>query len=264
MPDLTLIAALFGVSFVAGLIDAIAGGGGLLTVPALLLAGLDPVAAIATNKVQGTAGALSSTIAFARRGMIDWKRAAPAAIAASLAAIAGAIAANLAPRSWLEAFVPVLLIAVALYFALRGPLQESDSHARMTPALFAATLAPAVGFYDGLFGPGAGSFYMVGYVSLLGLGIVRATANTKLLNAASNIGGLALFAASGVIVWSIGLAMALGAFLGAQAGSRLAIRHGARIIKPLIVVICFAMAIKLLADPANPLSIFARGLFASR
>jgi len=239
--DPGLLLGLFGVAVGAGCVDAIAGGGGLMTLPALILAGLDPVSAIATNKLQGTAGSVSATVAFARRGLIRWPEAWPIALAAGLASVAGALCVSLLPRAVLDAAVPVLLVGIALYFATARRMSNEDAAARVTPLVFAATVAPLVGFYDGVFGPGAGAFYMVGFVTLLGLGVVRATAHTKLANAASNVGALALFAASGHVVWAIGLAMAAGAFLGAQ------------MIRPLLVTIACAMALRLLSDPANPL-----------
>ena len=260
--DPGLIAGLFGVAVLAGCCDAIAGGGGLLTLPALLLAGLDPVSAIATNKLQGSAGSVSATIAFARRGLIRWREAGPAALGAGAASLAGAFCVSLLPKGLLDAAVPLLLVGIALYFATARRIRNEDAAARITPALFAMTLAPAVGFYDGVFGPGAGSFYMIGFVSLLGLGIVRATAHTKLANAASNLASLALFAVQGAVLWPVGLAMALGAFLGAQAGSALAMRLGARLIRPLLVVIACAMALRLLSDPGNPLRRAVTGFFA--
>jgi uncharacterized membrane protein YfcA len=252
-PDLSLLVLLFGVAVIAACFDAIAGGGGLLTVPSLILAGMDPVSAIATNKLQGSAGTLSSTYAFARHGLIDWRKALPIAILAGLAAIAGALSVSLVPKPVLAGLVPLVLVAIALYFALAPRMGEDDARQRLAPALFNAAVVPVVGFYDGVFGPGAGSFYMVGFISLLGYGVVRATAYTKLANAASNIGGLMLFAATGVIVWPVGLVMALGAVLGAQIGSRLALKLGARIIRPLIVIMCCLMALRLLNDAQNPL-----------
>ncbi len=197
MIDPETIAGLFGVAVIAGAIDAIAGGGGLMTLPALLLAGLDPVSAIATNKLQSSAGSISATIAFARRGLIRWRVAGPAALAAGLASVAGALCVSLLPRAFLDGLVPLLLIGIALYFATARRMSNDDATARIGPNLFALTLAPAVGFYDGVFGPGAGSFYMIGFVTLLGLGVVRATAHTKLSNAASNVGSLALFTLQG-------------------------------------------------------------------
>lgn len=251
--DAGTLAGLFGVAVVAGCCDAIAGGGGLMTLPALLLAGFDPVSAIATNKLQGSAGSVSASLAFARRGLIRWPEALPAALGAGAASVAGALCVSLLPRGVLDALVPLLLVGIALYFATARCIRNEDAAARTTPGLFALTLAPAVGFYDGVFGPGAGAFYMIGFVTLLGLGVVRATAHTKLANAASNLGSLALFTIQGVVIWPVGLAMALGAFLGAQVGSALAVRLGARLIRPLLVVIACAMAVRLLSDPANPL-----------
>ena len=118
---------------------------------------------------------------------------------------------------------------------------------------FAVGIAPVIGFYDGIFGPGAGAFYMVAIVTLLGYGALRATAHTKLANAASNVGALSLFVIKGAVIWPLGLAMAAGAFIGAQVGSRLAIRFGAKLIRPLLVVRSCLMAVKLLSDAQNPL-----------
>ncbi|WP_374730375.1 TSUP family transporter [Salinarimonas sp.] len=254
-----LLGLLFLVAVAAGCFDAIAGGGGLVTVPALLLAGLDPVAAIATNKLQGAAGTVSSTVAFARRGLIPWRTAWPIAAIAAAVSVLGALSASVLPAAWLEAGVPILLVAIALYFGLSRRMGEADVKARLTRPVFLLALVPPIAFYDGLFGPGAGSFYMAGFVAALGYGVVKATAHTKLANAASNLGGLALFAATGAVVWPIGLVMAAGALIGAQIGAALAVRFGARLIRPLLVAISCAMAIRLLADAQNPLRVWAAG-----
>jgi uncharacterized membrane protein YfcA len=264
LTDPATLVALFAVGAVAALFDAIAGGGGLVTLPALLLAGLDPVAAIATNKLQSSGGSVSATLVFARRGLIGWPLAWAYAAGAFAAAVLGALSVALLPKDVLKALVPVVLIGVALYFVLARRPSEVDARARMAPLAVAATVVPTIGFYDGVFGPGAGSFYMIGFVTLLGYGVTKATAHTKLANAASNLGGLALFALTGKVVWPVGLVMAAGAVLGGQIGSRLAIRHGARIIRPLLVTICCVMAIKLLADPANPLRVAVLALLPRR
>lgn len=251
--EIEWVAALVAVAALAGCIDAIAGGGGLITLPALMIAGLDPATALATNKLQGSAGSVSATVAFARRGLIDWRLGRPIMIASGGAAMIGALCVSLLSKAVLDAAVPVVLIAIALYFALSRRLGDEDRRARMPTPLFLLTLVPAIGFYDGFFGPGTGSFFTVGFISLLGFGAIRATAHTKLANASSNVGALAMFALTGAMNWGLGLAMAVGALLGAQIGSRLAIRGGARLIRPLIVVVCCAMALRLLSDPANPL-----------
>lgn len=259
--DIGLLATMFAVAAVAGAFDAIAGGGGLLTVPALLLTGMNPVAALGTNKLQGAVSAISSTSAFARRGLIDWKTALPVAACAAVAGLAGALCASLLSPRVLATLVPILLIVIALYFGFTRGLKGEDARPRLSVAVFAFCVAPLIGFYDGIFGPGAGAFYMVAIVTLLGYGVLKATAHTKLANAASNLGSLTLFIFKGVVVWPIGLAMAAGAFIGAQIGSRLAMRFGARLIRPLLVVMSCAMAVKLLSDPANPLRHAVTGLF---
>jgi len=122
----------------------------------------------------------------------------------------------------------------------------------MTALAFGLTAPVAIGFYDGIFGPGAGSFYMLAFVTLLGYGVVKATAHTKLVNFASNFGSLLLYAATGAVVWPVGLVMAGASLVGAQLGSRLAMRLGSRIIRPLLVLVSSLMALRLLLDPANP------------
>lgn len=252
MPDPTLL-ALFLVAALAAGVDAIAGGGGLLTLPALLLAGLDPVTALATNKVQSSAGSTSATIVFVRRGLIIWPLGLAFVAAAGGGAVAGAMSAAHVPRAVLQAAVPLILLGVAGYFLLARRPGDDDRRARMPAGAFALVAVAPIGFYDGIFGPGTGAFLTIAFVGLLGYGITRATAHAKLANAASNWGALGCFALSGRVDWRVGLVMAAGAVLGGQVGSRLALRHGARLIKPILVVVAGAMAIKLLADPTNPL-----------
>lgn len=255
MIDLTLqtVLMLTAAAFAAGFVDSIAGGGGLITIPALLLAGFSPVAALGTNKLQGMFGSGSATIHYAANGQVDLRRQLPSALLALVGGAIGALLATVVPGDFLRALLPVLLIAIALYFAFKPNMNDVDRAERLSPLLFGLTVVPAVGLYDGLFGPGTGSFLMLAFVTLAGYGVLKATAHTKLLNFASNIGGFVVFAAVGVIDWKIGLVMGVAQFLGARIGASLAIRVGARLIKPLLVVVCVALAVKLLADPANPL-----------
>ena len=240
-------------AFAAGFIDSIAGGGGLITIPALLLAGFAPVDALGTNKLQGLFGSGSATITYAARGQVDLRKQAPMTLLALVGGAAGAVLASLLPGDWLQTALPFILVAIALYFALKPNMNDVDRTERISPFLFGITLAPAIGFYDGLFGPGTGSFFMLAFVSLAGYGLLKATAHTKLLNFASNLGGFAAFALVGAVSWKIGLMMGAAQFLGARIGAGLAIMIGARLIKPLLVVTCIALAIKLLADPSHPL-----------
>ncbi|RVC75047.1 hypothetical protein EN745_28535 [Mesorhizobium sp. M4A.F.Ca.ET.022.05.2.1] len=243
-------------AFAAGFIDSIAGGGALITIPALLLAGFSPLETLGTNKLQGMFGSGSATIHYAANGHVDVRRQLPSAVLALAGSAAGASLATIVPGDALRALLPLLLIAIALYFAVKPNMGDVDRAERLSPFLFGLTVVPAIGFYDGLFGPGTGSFLMLAFVALAGYGVLKATTHTKLLNFASNIGGFAVFAAVGVVYWKIGLMMGVAQFFGARLGASLAIRIGARLIKPLLVVVCVALAVKLLADPANPLRLF--------
>ena len=145
-----------------------------------------------------------------------------------------------------------MLLGVASYFALSPRFGDRERHRLLSRPAFLATVVPLVGFYDGVFGPGAGSFYRAGFVAVLGFGVVGATAHTKLCNFASNLAGLVTFALGGHVVWALGLAMGAAAFLGAQVGARLAMRHGARLVKPLIVTVSLVLAVKLALTPGHP------------
>lgn len=251
-----LLALLALAAFAAGFVDGIAGGGGLITIPALLMAGLDPVTAIATNKLQGVFSTGSALYAYVRRGLVEW-RTMPLILAAALVSGAGGAAAvKSLPTEWLRVLVPVLLTLAALYFAFSPALNDKDAHKRLGVGAFTLVLVCPVAFYDGFFGPGAGSFYMLGIVGLLGFGVLRASAKTKALNFASNLASLGFFLSQGLAVWSYGLVMAVAGISGAQLGTRLAIRHGVRVIKPMLVVMCLAVAVRLLLDPSNPLRIY--------
>ncbi len=240
-------------AFAAGFIDSIAGGGGLITIPALLLAGFSPVEALGTNKLQGLFGSGSATIAYASKGLVDLRRQLPAAAMAFVASVVGALVATILPGDLLRLGLPFLLIAIALYFAFKPNMDDVDRAQRLSPFIFGLTVPPLIGFYDGMFGPGTGSFLILAFVSLAGYGVLKATAHTKFLNFASNVGGFSAFAAAGVVSWKIGLIMGVAQFLGARLGAGVAMKIGARLIKPLLVIMCMALAVRLLIDPAHPL-----------
>jgi hypothetical protein len=244
--DLAL--TLFLVATLAGLVDAIAGGGGLITVPALLWSGLDPVVALATNKAQGVFGSGAATLHFACQGAIDLRRSWLAVACTFVGAGAGALAVQVLGGETLALVVPVLLIAFALYFLFSPRVSDLDSRRRLGDLAFALLVGTGVGFYDGFFGPGTGTFFAMGYVALLGYNLRRATAHTKLLNFASNLAALLLFLAGGHIVWALALPMAAGQFIGAWLGVHLVLRHGTALIRPVLVVAALAVSLKLLLD----------------
>jgi uncharacterized membrane protein YfcA len=241
-----LLALLVLAGFIAGFIDSIAGGGGLITVPALMLTGADPVTALATNKLQGLFGSGTAALSYARGGLVDLRRQAGTAFMAFGAAFVGALIVTRLPTEWIDAAVPVVLVAIALFFAFKPGLTDENRVARLTGRGVALTAVPLVGFYDGVIGPGAGSFYMLGFMLLAGHGVLKATAHTKLVNFASNVGGLMGFLMILSPWWAVGLLMAVGTTCGAQVGALFAQRFGARLIKPLLVVTSTVMALKLL------------------
>ena len=203
MPDLALqlLLLLFLAGLLAGFIDSIAGGGGMITLPAMLLAGIPPLQALGTNKLQSLFGSASASWSYARHGHVDLRAQLPMALAAALGAVAGALLATVVPGSWLRAVLPFLLVGIALYFALKPDIGAVERHHRIGPRAFGLTFVPAIGFYDGVFGPGTGSFLMLGFVGLAGFGLLKATAHTKFLNFGSNVGAFGVFLASGAVLW---------------------------------------------------------------
>jgi uncharacterized protein len=233
-------------AFVAGFVDSIAGGGGLIAMPMLLFAGATPIEALATNKLQGAFGAGTATLAYARAGHVRLREQLGMAVISVCGAAAGALVAKSMPADLLRIIMPIILVGVAAFFALKPGLSDDSRVERLTPAVFAFTAVPLIAAYDGFFGPGTGSFFMLAFVMLAGFGMLKATAHTKLLNFASNIGSLAVFIPLGVMWWGVGIAMGLAQMGGATLGARMAMRVGAGLIKPLIVVVSLAMALRLL------------------
>ncbi len=236
---------LFFAAILASFVDAIAGGGGLITLPALLLTGMDPVWALGTNKLQSSFSSVSATYAFARRGLMDMRLAPKIVLVVFPSAVFGACCASWVDKTWFKNMVPILLVFVAIYFAFSPHLQKDERAAKMSMALFLALVLTALGFYDGIFGPGVGSFLMLAFTSLMGFSLFRSMAHTKLCNATSNLGALAVFAWQGKVMVFAALCMAVGAIMGSQLGAYCAMRFGARLVKPLLIFICLCMAAKL-------------------
>lgn len=243
-PEVLLL--LTAIAILAGLIDAIAGGGGLLTLPALLWAGVPPLQALATNKLQGSFGTATASLNYLRRGGFDLRGMAGPVGWTFVGAASGALAVQYLVADWLNALVPILLIGFSIYFLFSPRIADQDAHPRIAPVHFGPLVGFPVGFYDGFFGPGTGTFFAAGFVLLLGCNMRRATAGTKLLNFTSNIASLLFFAVGGQVIWSIGLCMGLGQIVGAWAGSHLVMRHGTALIRPLLVVVSIAISLKLL------------------
>jgi uncharacterized protein len=241
-----LLALLFALAVFAGLIDTMAGGGGLLVVPGLMAAGLDPISAFATNKLQAIFGTASATAQFWRRGKVRLKdHLFPAGVAFVSAFCGAATLSYLDPRL-LNAIVPFILISVAFLLLLKPNLGDIPRAARISRLAGAFTLIPLVGFYDGFFGPGTGTFFALGAVAVLGIGLEEATIHAKIYNFMSNLGGLLFFIGSGRPSWVYGAVMAAGTLIGGNLGARLILKHGVGVIKPMVVAISLALSVRLL------------------
>ncbi|MGD2118209.1 MAG: TSUP family transporter [Chromatiales bacterium] len=243
-----LVLLLFATGLLAGFVDSIAGGGGLLTVPVLLWTGMPPAMVLGTNKLQGSIGTLTSSFNFYRNGHVPLRSAALSMVCAFVGSALGTYAVRSLDASLLSRLLPLLLILFALYFLFSPRVNDIDAQHRIGRNLFALTAGFGIGFYDGFFGPGAGAFYVMAHIALLGYGIVRATAHTKVLNFASNISALLFFQIAGLVSWPIGLSMGAGQVFGSYLGSHLSMRHGVRLIKPVLVITSTAISLKLLFD----------------
>lgn len=237
--------ALTATAVLTGFIDAIAGGGGLIMMPALLFCGASPLQALGTNKLQsmfGTGMALSN---YARSGLVEWRRNRLTVALVFAGAVAGAFVVQRIETRLLNLIIPILLVAAAIYILLSPRMTDDDAQQRVSSAGY-APLGGAIGFYDGFFGPGTGTFFTTTLVAMRGYGLTKATALTKLFNFTSNVASVLLFALGGHMLWLLGLCMAAGAMLGGWLGSRTALRFGARLIRPLLVLISLGMTARLL------------------
>lgn len=226
---------LFLVGLIAGTVDAVAGGGGLITVPALLNLGLPVPLALGTNKFQSSFGSVSACWHFVQRGTVDLRTCRLGILMTLLGALLGAFTVQRIDSEILRHIVPWLLAAILLYTLLRPAIGTQDHPPKMNTTLFFVAFGLGLGFYDGFFGPGTGSFWAIALVLLLGQNFTRATAITKVMNATSNVASLALFATAGLVHFGAGLAMAAGQIVGGRIGAGLVVTRGARFIRPVFL-----------------------------
>jgi len=239
---------LFVTGLAAGFVDSIAGGGGLITVPVLLSAGLSPQEALGTNKLQATFGSGSAAFHFAHAGLVRLKDCIRGIIFTAIGAGAGTFLVQLVKPTLLKLIIPWLLIALAIYLLVKPSVGSAQREARMTTSTFHLTFGLLIGFYDGLFGPGTGTFWAMAYVMFLGYDLTQATAHTKIMNFTSNIISLAVFLVGGYVLPVPGIVMGVGQMLGARLGSRTVIKRGASFIRPVFLTVVVAIASKLLWD----------------
>jgi len=252
--DLTLYTLLFlaVAAFAAGLIDAIAGGGGLIQLPALMigLAKTETVVILGTNKVPSIFGTSASALMYRRNIKTDSKLLLTMVVPAFLGSMGGASLASRIPSEVLKPIVVFLLIAVLIYTWKRPQLGQIESLRQSEPLRLkiAAFAAVVIGFYDGLIGPGAGSFLVLTLVAVLGFAFLSASAIAKVVNVATNLGAIIIFGANGAIIWKIGLTLAIANVAGGLIGAHLAIKGGSNLVRKVFMGVTLALIIKVAID----------------
>ncbi|MGR6920384.1 TSUP family transporter [[Actinomadura] parvosata] len=232
----------------AGWVDAVVGGGGLLQLPAILMTGMPTVEAMATNKFSSVFGTTSAAVAYARSTKVDRQVAVPGAALAVLCAGLGAWTAAAISAEVLRPAVMVVLLAVAAFVTLRPSMGAVPvPHLRTRPRVLAAVLAAGlvIAFYDGIMGPGTGTFLIIAFTTILGLDFVSASASAKIINIGTNVGALLVFGVQGHVNWALGLGMAVCNVAGAQLGARMALRRGAAFVRVVLLCVVVAMVIRL-------------------
>ena len=241
--SIEILTFLFFVGVVAGFLDTLVGGGGLLAVPALLLSGIPPIYVLGTNKFQGSMGTGIATFLLFRKKKLDWNSVKNLMFASFIGSIVGGVIIQFVDTQFLSFVIPIVLIFIAIYFIV-SPKPKSTVGNSKPNKKFELFAVPVVGFYDGMFGPGAGSFFAMTGVMLKKLEIIQATILAKPLNFASNIAGFIVFFSFGHIAFLIGLLMMIGQMIGAFFGTHYLLKANPLIIRLLIVIISISMLIK--------------------
>ena len=237
--------------FLAGLVDSIAGGGGLISLPAYLIAGLPTHFAIGTNKLSSAVGTTVSTVRYCKNKFVDWGVAIPSILFALIGSTLGAHLALLVDEKLMK-YLLVIVLPVVAYFVLKGKSIASDETeegiTRKLVYMIACLASLVVGAYDGFYGPGTGSFLILIYTGLAKMDIRKAAGNTKLVNLASNIAALVTFLLNGKIYLILGLTAAIFSIAGHYIGSGLVIKNGHKIVRPIILFVLGLLLIKVLTE----------------
>ncbi len=243
-----ILGLLFAVAFVAAFIDAIAGGGGLITIPALLMAGMPPAMALGTNKLQAFGGSLSASLYFLRKKAVNLREFGFILFMIFIGSVIGTLLIQSIDSSLVKKGLPFLILAIGLYFLFTPKLGENDKKQRLSYPIFALSLGITLGFYDGFFGPGTGSLMNLACVLLLGFNLTKATAHAKVMNLTSNIASVIFFLIGGHIAWTAGFVMMSGSLIGANFGAKMVMSKGKRLIRPMVVAMSFIMTVKMAYD----------------
>ncbi len=246
IPELSIqiLFFLFITAIVASFLDTLAGGGGLLTVPALILSGIPPLAVLGTNKFQSSMGSGTATLMMFKNKKVSWDEVKGLMLFAFIGSIIGANAVQLINPDTLSFIIPIVLLFIAFYFLLSPKPKESNGEPKLSYQKYRNIVVPFIVSYDGFFGPGTGSFFALSGVSLRGRGLISATILAKTMNFATNFAALLVFLTTGKIAWVAGIFMIVGQAIGAWAGSKFLFRINPSYLRILIVLMCTAMLIR--------------------
>ena len=239
-------------AFLAGFLDSIAGGGGMITLPAYYLAGLSPALAAGTNKMSASMGTIIATVNYARAGKIEYRIGIPAVIGALICGTLGALVLTALPQNVVRILV-LCAIPIAAVFTLRKPRQrESRTIGDRALTLLSLLVGGVMGFYDGLIGPGTGTFLILLFLQMFHLEAVQASGTAKIVNLAGNVAALMSFILTGNVLFWLGIPAGLCTMVGAHIGSRLTIRRGSKLIRLMMLVVLGLLLIKILLDLVFP------------
>lgn len=244
---LSIVQALF--LFLAGLfasvIDTVAGGGGMITLPSLLSIGFPPATALGTNRLQGCVSELTAAFRFFKKGHIDLKKMWPGFLFVAVGSGLGSILIQMLHPSHLQKILPFCLLAVFVYFLFSPRLRTDQIKQRLSPFVFYSTIGVLIGFYNGFFGPGTGSLWILALMYFLGVQIDKAVMEAKPFNTVGNIASIICFAIQGHIVYWTLLFMGPGQILGANVGAYLVMKHGTWLVRPMFIIVFAILMIKL-------------------
>ncbi|WP_327091993.1 TSUP family transporter [Nonomuraea sp. NBC_01738] len=232
----------------AGWVDAVVGGGGLLQLPALMVAGIPPVQAMGTNKLAAVFGTASAAITYGRSVKLDREVAVPAGVLAVLSAGGGAVVAGAVSSEVLRPVVMVVLLGVAAFVTFRpnlGKVPHPQLRTRRRVVVAVLVSGAGIAFYDGVMGPGTGTFLIIAFTTILGLDFVNASATAKIINVGTNLGALVVFGVQGHLLWGLGLGMAACNVAGAQLGARMALKRGAAFVRIVLLCVVVVMVARL-------------------
>lgn len=237
-PSVLTIMLLVCAAFVAGYIDTLVGGGGLITIPALMVAGVPPIYALGTNKLQAVAGSGTASLAMFRSGKVRFNDVRWLMAMAFIGSLVGATAVQFFDAGVLSLIIPVVIICIGVYFVVAPAQSLVETLPKVSSESYSLTAVPGIGFYDGMLGPGTGSFFVWAGVSLRGQPIVYSTMAAKTLNFATNIAALAVFVFFGKVLWEIGAMMMIGQALGARLGARSLMTINPELLRYLVIAVC--------------------------